>query len=93
MVRVPNTRATSRSDGGLTRHPSWEAQSAADIDRFISQSRRAIRSHRRGALSLDVDKAEAALAAIEATQSLLRELLHVVSPDRRQEIEMILERE
>ena len=94
MVRVPNTRVTLMSQGGLTRHSSsWEALSPAEIDRFIRQSRRAIRIHRRYALSPDVDKAETALAAICTRQALLTELLDVASPERRQEIETMLDRE
>jgi len=93
MVRITNTRAALSSDRDLPKHRSWQALSAVEIDRFIRQSRRALRSHRRDARSADVSTAETALAAVETTRALLRELLGVVAPEKRQEIQMILDRE
>jgi len=88
MVRVPDTKAVASSATSPLAELSLE-----DIDRLIRQSRRAIRSHRRDALSRDVETAEAALAAIETSKAILRELLNFVPPERVPEIEAIVERE
>ena len=88
MVRVPDTKAVASSDTSPLAELSLE-----DIDRLIRQSRRAIRSLRRDALSRDVETAEAALAAIETTKAMLRELLSVAPPEKLPEIESIIEQE
>lgn len=88
MVRVPDTKAVASIATSSLAELSLE-----DIERLIRQSRRAIRSLRRDALSRDVETAEAALAAIETSKAILRELLNFVPPERVLEIEAIVERE
>lgn len=90
-MRVPNTQSLTSIIGGDIDAPAYAELSDADIDKLITQCRKAISSHRRDSLSRDVETAETALVAIDDVKAVLRNILAVAPAEKRAKIEALIE--
>lgn len=91
MSRPPNTQSLATILGSAIEAPAYADLSDRDIDRLIIKCRRAIHSHRRDALSGDVQAAEDALAAIDSVKAILADLLALAPLEKRPKIATLIE--